>query len=377
MKKCLLPILFFSLAACGAGAERAAAEPAAMPAGDPAGAPSAGAQLVSVKKIWDAAPHQAFTSLIRYHDKWVCAFREASKHVVRPEDPVDARIRVLTSEDAETWTSVAELKDPRGDIRDAKLAILPDGRLTLLTCTNFMGPGAPRKGYQSIAFFTSDLTTWTPAHDVADPNMWLWGIKVHDGAAYSIGYACKGAGNRYLMLYKSADGMTYEPVTDKMVIPAPYPNENSIVFDDAGSGGGNATCLLRTDPDNTKEDVKAFLGTASAPYSNWTWKKLDTRVGGPALTRTPDGKLLGAGRLYEPKVHTGLFTIDPASLKVTEILPLPSGGDTSYPGLVWHDGLLYMSYYSSHEGKTSIYLAKVRLAPAAVSAGVSEKSSTP
>ena len=31
------------------------------------------------------------------------------------------------------------------------------------------------------------------------------------------------------------------------------------------------------------------------------------------------------------------------------------------PGLVWHDNLLWMSYYSSHEGKTSIYLAKIKL----------------
>ena len=44
------------------------------------------------------------------------------------------------------------------------------------------------------------------------------------------------------------------------------------------------------------------------------------------------------------------------------VLTFPSGGDTSYPGLVWHDGLLWMSYYSSHEGKTSIYLAKIKRA---------------
>ena len=37
------------------------------------------------------------------------------------------------------------------------------------------------------------------------------------------------------------------------------------------------------------------------------------------------------------------------------LLTLPSGGDTSYPGLVWHDGLLWVSYYSSHEGKAAIY----------------------
>ncbi len=43
------------------------------------------------------------------------------------------------------------------------------------------------------------------------------------------------------------------------------------------------------------------------------------------------------------------------------VLTFPSGGDTSYAGLVWHDGLLWVSYYSSHEGKTSIYLAKVEL----------------
>jgi hypothetical protein len=43
------------------------------------------------------------------------------------------------------------------------------------------------------------------------------------------------------------------------------------------------------------------------------------------------------------------------------VLTLPSGGDTSYPGLVFHDGLLWMSYYSSHEGKAGVYLAKIRL----------------
>jgi hypothetical protein len=46
---------------------------------------------------------------------------------------------------------------------------------------------------------------------------------------------------------------------------------------------------------------------------------------------------------------------------MTKLIKLPSGGDTSYPGLVWHKNMLYVSYYSSHEGKTSIYLAKVKI----------------
>ncbi|MFV1963959.1 MAG: hypothetical protein ACC628_00945 [Pirellulaceae bacterium] len=46
--------------------------------------------------------------------------------------------------------------------------------------------------------------------------------------------------------------------------------------------------------------------------------------------------------------------------ELIEALQLPSGGDTSYAGLVWHDDMLWISYYASHEGKTSIYLAKVK-----------------
>jgi hypothetical protein len=56
--------------------------------------------------------------------------------------------------------------------------------------------------------------------------------------------------------------------------------------------------------------------------------------------------------------------VDPEAGKLTEFLKLPSGGDTSYAGLYWHEGFLWVSYYSSHESKTSIYLAKVKIGPA-------------
>ena len=44
-------------------------------------------------------------------------------------------------------------------------------------------------------------------------------------------------------------------------------------------------------------------------------------------------------------------------------LVLPSGGDSSYPGFAWHGGLVRTMYYSSHEGNTPIYLAKIRIKP--------------
>ena len=94
--------------------------------------PSKQLKLESVTKIWEQAPHNAFTDLIRYQGQWVCAFREAPSHTGGVKD---SNIRVLVSSDAETWTSSGSLKDPRGDIRDAKLAITPDGQLMLLTAT--------------------------------------------------------------------------------------------------------------------------------------------------------------------------------------------------------------------------------------------------
>jgi hypothetical protein len=53
--------------------------------------------------------------------------------------------------------------------------------------------------------------------------------------------------------------------------------------------------------------------------------------------------------------------INPYTGILTEALALPSGGDTSYAGMVIKDGILWVSYYSSHEGKTSVYLATVKV----------------
>ena len=73
--------------------------------------------------------------------------------------------------------------------------------------------------------------------------------------------------------------------------------------------------------------------------------------------REGNGWGLGLGT-DEPR--TALFGMTRHGLELA--LTLPSGGDTSYAGMVWHEGLLWMSYYSSHEDRPSIYLAKIRLA---------------
>lgn len=329
---------FLTLLAFGA---TAGAEPAAQPSG-----PRPTLKLLSVEKIWSKAPHNAFTDLVRYRDQWVCSFREAPKH---DGGVPDSRLRILTSPDGAKWTDAGQLSDPRGDIRDAQLSITPDGRLMLLTAIQLFDK---EKGkHQSLAFFTDDLKTWDGPHDVGERDYWLWGITWHKGVGYSIGY--NSAAGYVAKLYTTRDGLKFDVLVEK--VEPPKPNESAIDF-----AGDTAWCLLRV-------FGPAYLGTAQPPYNQWKWIKLTEPVGGPELLILPEGHLLGAGRRYLPDKtwKTSLLWIDPQSGQIDEALQFLSGGDCSYPGLVLHDGVLYVSFYSSHEGigKSSIYFAKVAIEP--------------
>ncbi len=300
-------------------------------------------ELLSVEKIWDRAPHNAFTDLVHYQGKWVCGFREAPSHTGGVKG---SRIRIIASEDGKTWQSVAALDDARGDIRDANFAIMPDGRLMLLTATQLFDTALQK--HQSVVWFTDDLTSWHGPQDVGDPDIWAWGISFQDGTGYSIGY--RTVDPRFVRLYATQDGKTFETHVENLNINNSYPNESVIVFDQAGM----AYCLLRC-------SGPAQFGTSKPPYTNWTWKVMDVPVGGPEMIQLHDGRFVGGGRLYDGQQRTSLFWINPQSAKLTEALTLPSGGDTSYPGFVLKDNILHVSYYSSHEGKSSIYLARVKI----------------
>src|SRR5690606_6849374 len=82
------------------------------------------AEIVSVEKIWDRAPHNAFTDLIRWRDQWYCAFREGKGHAGDR-----GVLRILTSKDGDNWEPAAVLSDDVYDLRDANLSITVDNRL--------------------------------------------------------------------------------------------------------------------------------------------------------------------------------------------------------------------------------------------------------
>lgn len=304
------------------------------------------AVLVSVQKVWDAAPHNAFTDLARFGDRWYCVFREGKEHV-----SPDGAIRLITSPDGENWQSAALIASPSGDLRDPKLTITPDRRLMLSAAE--AGGAGDEKHHQSLVWFSVDGKDWGQRTEIGDRDFWLWRTTWHKGAAYSVGYGCRPDIPR-VRLYKSSDGKKFEVVKSKL-FELGEPNETSLLFD----ADDRCFCLLRRDGNpNT-----ALLGIAAPPYTDWQWKDLGKRIGGPHMIRLPNGRIVAAVRLLDGGARTALCWLDPDAGTLTEFdrVKLPSGGDTSYPGLVYHDRSLWVSYYSSHEGKTSIYLAKVKV----------------
>jgi len=297
-------------------------------------------RLMQVRKIWDKAPHNAFTDLVHHQGRWWCVFREGQGHVSS-----DGALRVITSVDGETWESAALLRSETADLRDAKLTVAPDGRFMLSGAAALHAPKTHT--HQSYVWFSPDGRNWSDAVPVADPNYWLWRLTWQGDTCYGIGYECGKV--KDTRLYRSPDGRKFETLVKDLYNQA-YPNETSLVFRPDES----AVCLLRRDPGH------GLLGTAQAPYTKWTWRDVGMRIGGPHMIALPDGRLVAAVRLYDDPLRTSICGVDLQTGRLHEILALPSGGDTSYPGLVWRDGLLWVSYYSSHQGRTSIYLAQVK-----------------
>jgi hypothetical protein len=315
---------------------------AAWPASD---GPQGKARLLEVRRIADQAPHSAFTDLTRHSGRFYCVFREGAGHV-----SPDGAIRVLASDDGREWTSAALLRRDGADLRDPKLSVTPDGRLMLLAAAALPPPSEVR--HQTYAWFSGEGSHWSEPVAVGDPDIWLWRVAWHEGTAYGVGYATTG--RPLVRLYRSRDGRRFEAIVPTL-FDRGEPNEAGLAF----LPDGTLLCLLRRD--GAGANGSAQLGQARPPYTDWNWKDLGVRVGGPALLALPDGRIVAGVRLYDGRERTALAWIDPEAGTLREILALPSGGDTSYPGLLWHDETLWVSYYASHEGKSAIYLARVAL----------------
>ena len=300
-------------------------------------------ELLDLRKIWDQAPHNAFTDLVRYQNAWFCVFREGENHT-----SLDGKIRVLRSPDGLEWKPVALLSIPGSDLRDPKITVTP-GRKLMINAAAAYDPSASVR-HQSLVWFSQDGIEWSRPERIGEPNFWIWRVAWNGDVAYGVGYSTIEP--LITRLYSSCDAINFEPVVERMFVEG-FPNEAAIAFE----RDGRAICLQRRDAGA----ATAQLGVAHPPYEDWHWEDLGVRIGGPQILLLPDGRVVAAIRRYGREPWTSLNWLDPVNGRISEFLALPSGGDNSYAGLCWHRDILWVSYYSSHEHRTGIYLAQVRI----------------
>ncbi|MBD3672061.1 MAG: exo-alpha-sialidase [Planctomycetaceae bacterium] len=311
--------------------------------------------VVTIERIWDRAAHSAFTDIIRFRDDFYCTFREGSGHIPGR----NGLIRVIRSSDGMNWESVALLDERHVDLRDPKLSVTADGRL-MVNCGASYYHDSKRVGIESrVAFYDPDTDKFSKPQKVILPKEarvgfdWLWRVTWHQGWAWGCVQQVPNDGERALHLVRSRDAIHYEYVTE---LEIPFPTETTLRFTEDGT----MLAMMR----RTGEDPHGWIGRAEPPYIDWTYKTSNQFFGGPNFVQLPNGDWLAGSRVYRKKTpRTGLWRLDPQTAQFTDILELPSNGDTSYPGFVIDEenNRVWVSYYSSHEGKTAIYLATLRL----------------
>ena len=307
---------------------------------------------VAVRCIWEKAPHSAFTDLLQVDGELYCTFREGEHHV----HGADGTIRVLHQLDDGSFESIARIAEDGVDLRDPKLSLTPDGRIMLLYGGSFYKDRVLQKRECRVAFSNHEKTSFdAPKAVLIDEQIrsstdWLWRVTWHDGIGYGVVYQpTSDPGVSRVHLVETSDGVHYQLL--KTLPLDGGPNETTLRFTDTGRMVG---LFRREGPGAT-----AAIGNADPPYLDWNFAPLPIRLGGPELMQLPDQTWLAAGRDYSPegtRTVVGRVGLD-GSWQPLHILP--SGGDTSYPGMVCDGNRVVISYYSSHQGNSAIYLADI------------------
>ena len=311
-----------------------------------------------VRKVFDDGDHNAFTDLIHFNDSYYLTFRSCPDgHGVSS----NASVIILRSSNFDRWEVVHRFSVPKRDTRDPHFLIFRE-RLFVYTGTWYSGDGPiEAKDYEmnlhlGFAVWSEDGSDWSPPIMLEGTyGHYIWRAAAHDGTAYlcgrrKIGFKVGPRGEpkeiESLML-ESDDGLIWRK---RAVFQEINGDETAFLFEEDGSilavarrGRGNAQ-LLRSKP----------------PYGNWDRRDLDRYIGGPLIARWGDRVVVGGRHNTDRGPKTSMCWL--IGDKLHEFAELPSGGDNSYPGLVALSPTeAVMSWYSSHQGKSSIYTARLHI----------------
>jgi hypothetical protein len=302
------------------------------------------AERLSMVAVWDMPGHASAPDLLRYDNRWLVAFREASAVGAK-----DGAIRVMSSLDGAKWSTASRLDHAIADLDRPRLHLLPDGHL-LMTAAVTMHADSPSK-HRTYAWKSWNGRDWEGPQMVGDDGIRLGPIEWKRGKAYAFGYQ-PGARERELRGY-----MGEAINADLEMAPA-----SPATLDSAQLGQTGIAFLPDDSAVAVADHVEGSLrfGTSRPPYRHWQWKDLAQKVADPRIVRLDDGRLLVSGA--DSKGRPALFFLNPAEASLTQLTAL--GADVTLEGAAvrWHDGALWVAYRAANlNGVASIYLARIKL----------------
>ncbi len=307
-------------------------------------------------RVTDNAFHNAFTDLVRWKDQYYLCYREGESHM-----SMDGRVQVMRSVDMRQWELCGTL-DTFGDDRDPHFAA-NDGELRVYfgvwDLKHAEDSGTPdRNRVRSHFASTTDGATWSKVQGVYESGYWLWRVRWHDGAWYSAAYTAvrPKPESRETRLLRSADGVAWDLVS--VVTTEHMAGEADLWWNEDGS----MELITRTN-----DEPGNALWFRMDPSDTWSGEDVGARVHSPAVVQWKD-RLFVAGRgRGDDGSNTTLWEL--VDGKAVERLVLPSGGDTSYPGLLVDPASVdadvpafLISWYSQHESAkpaAAVYVGRI------------------
>lgn len=295
-----------------------------------------------VRKVRADGRHNAFTALARFRGQLWLAFRTAQAH-----NSSDGDLVVLRSSDARTWTEAFRL-DVLPDDRDPQF-LVTDKRLFLYD------PALRGPELTTYVVFTEDGQTWSKPQPVYEPRFILWKPLAHGGRFLATAHRkdeTSGGKTREVHLVASDDGLAWRKVST--IRAGNWESETTLYVDRQG----HATAFLRQKYGSPACQVLE----ADPPYAAWQARP----AGVPHLSghsvHTFGGVTYLLSRMIVPGTRkTGVRIYTYAQGKLEPYCDLPAGGDCAYAEAVAAGDDMLVSYYSSHEGTTNVYLAVVPL----------------
>ncbi|NUM54745.1 MAG: hypothetical protein HUU46_13955 [Candidatus Hydrogenedentes bacterium] len=304
--------------------------------------------------------HNAFTDLAQFNGMYYLAFRHGATHA-----SLDGEVRVMRSADLKSWEPCGTV-DTAGDDRDAKLVAVGDTLYLYFGTWDIVhmpGNAAPDRGaVRSYFATTKDGVTWFKVQGVYEPGFWLWRLRHHDGAFYSVAYTAvrPKPDARESRLVRSTDGLNWELVS--VVTTERLAGEADILWRPDGA----VWVLTRTG--DAAADAEWLVSDAS--MKTWTGKGTGTPVHSPVFATWKD-RVFVAGRDYRKDGSTTkLWEFKDGACQ--EVVTLPSKGDTAYPGLLVDPATakagapaFFITWYSQHDAmpgqrnRADIYAARV------------------